>query len=715
MPTATRSPRRGDYDRYRARQAEISRARSLVGRDIGRLPPVVNPARKRACRLDLERFGLTYFPERFPLPLAAFHREGIEVLQHATHVGGRSVIAWPRGSGKDSWIEVEIIRALVYGLRRFVGLIGATEAHARRSLKKIKRELERNDRLAEDFPEVCYPIRRLDRNPLRARMQLYRGRPTLIEWTEESLTLPTIPGKRSSGAAVFVAGITGAIRGPSILGPDGQPIRPDMVIINDAQTRESAGSPTQTAQREAIVLDDVLQLAGPDVEIAATMLCTVIYRGDLSARFLDPEKHPDWRPLRARMLDSFPTATELWDQYAEIRRAGLREGDHGKAATEFYAANRAAMDAGGRVSWPARKKRSELSGLQSAMNLFIDNRRGFFAEAQNEPEDLDAARNMKRLTADAVAARVNGADPLTVPPNHTRLTAFIDLGQRCHWFAVVAWSETFAGAVVDWGTWPAQNRTMFAADDARPSLLTAFAGNPQITTEDQRVYAGLDAVAAEVLDRSYPLVGGGSMRVELALVDSGRWTKTVYDWFTRRATRPGGQILPSKGFARTTTSRGVSEWKPRPGERKGYHWRLTSGDYGKTRAVQFDPDAWKTFVYSSLTAAPGGSTGLWLFGRSPARHELLAHHCTAEVAAPVTLRGMTFDKWELLPHKPDNHLWDCLVGCAVAGSVLGLQWSASPDGAGEVPRPRARTLGEMQADARKQAGDVRRRRGGFRR
>jgi len=714
MP-ATQPTRRGDYDRYRARQAEISRERSLLGRDIGRLPRVADPQRKRSCRRDLERFGLTYFPDRFPLPLATFHRIGLEVLERATHTGGRSVLAWPRGSGKDSWVEVEILRALLYGHRRFVGLIGATEAHARRSLKKIKRELERNELLAADFPEVCHPVRKLERNPIRARMQTYRDQPTLMEWTEDSLILPTIPGKPASGSAVFVAGITGAIRGPSILGPDGEAIRPDMVIINDAQTRESAASPTQTAQREAIVLDDVLMLAGPDVEIAATMLCTVIYRGDLSDRFLNPEKHPGWRAVRTRMLETFPTDMDLWDQYAEIRRAGLREGDRGRAGNVFYLEHRAAMDGGGLVSWPARKQAAEISGLQSAMNLYIDNRRGFFAEAQNEPEDVEALRNAKHLIADKVAARTNGVDRFTIPPNHPRLTAFVDLGQLCHWYAVVAWSERFAGAVIDYGTWPRQNRTVFAADDARPSLVSLFAGHPQITTEDQRIYAGLEGLAAEVLDRPYSLVGGGNQPIELALIDSGRWTSTVYQFVDRRAARiGGGQVYPSKGFARTTTSRGVSEWKPKPGERKGYHWRLTSGDYGRTRAVQFDPDAWKTVVHSSLTAAAGGAMGLWLFGRSAGAHELLGAHCAAETATPATVRGMTFDKWEQLPARPDNHLWDCLVGAAVAASVLGVQWSATADGSTE-PRPRGRTLAEMQADARRQAAEDRGRREGDRR
>ena len=306
----------------------------------------------------------------------------------------------------------------------------------------------------------------------------------------------------------------------------------------------------------------------------------------------------------------------LWDQYAEVRRGGLREGDKGKMGTAFYAERRAAMDAGGVVSWPERKKKSELSGLQAAMNLFIDNRRGFFAEAQNEPEDAEALRNAKHLAADAVGARLSGVDQFTIPPQHTRLTAFVDCGQLCHWYAVVAWTEKFGGAVIDYGAWPRQNRAFFAADDARPSLVSTYAGHPQITTEDQRIYAGLEGLTAEVLGRRYPLIGGVERHVEICLVDSGKWTKTVYQFAERYAAQFGCPIYPSKGFGRTRTARGISEWKPRPGERKGYHWRLTSGDYGKTRAVQFDPDAWKTVIHASLTAAAGGAMGLWLFGKA---------------------------------------------------------------------------------------------------
>jgi hypothetical protein len=93
--------------------------------------------------------------------------------------------------------------------------------------------------------------------------------------------------------------------------------------------------------------------------------------------------------------------------------------------------------------------------------------------------------------------------------------------------------------------------------------------------------------------------------------------------------------------------------------------------------VQFDPDAWKTFLWERLTAPPGGTGWFGLYGRKADAHELLAEHLAAECAEPVTIRGGTFDKWQEKPHRPDNHLLDCLVGCAVAASVQGARFDSS--------------------------------------
>jgi len=112
--------------------------------------------------------------------------------------------------------------------------------------------------------------------------------------------------------------------------------------------------------------------------------------------------------------------------------------------------------------------------------------------------------------------------------------------------------------------------------------------------------------------------------------------------------------------------------------------------------VDFETDQWKSHLFSSLTTPPGGSTGFWLYGKSAEAHRMLSKHCAAEFSTQITLRGTTFDKWEILPHRPDNHLWDVLVGNAVAASVSGLQWQATGEPAPHRVRKRM-TYAEQRA------------------
>ena len=691
--------RSAQYDSQREGAAQRSRERSQAGREIGPLPQVAHPRRKARCKKSLRAFCETYFPGRFPWPFAECHVTAIERMEACAREGGLFAAAMPRGSGKTTVAECAVLWAVLYGLRRFVVLVQATEKLAAKSLKKIQRELETNALLLEDFPEVCWPIRALERNTQRARQQTLDGELTRMEWTADSVTLASVPGSASGGAILHVVGVTGAVRGLSTLGPGGEIVRPDMVLIDDAQTRDSAKSPTQTADREAVVTDDVLGLAGPGTAIAAVVLCTVIYPDDLSDRFLSPDRHPEWQGVRTRMLESYPERMDLWDEYAEVREESFRSGDRGRRANDFYAERREEMDRGARVSWPERQKKGELSGVQSAMNLYIDNPRGFKAEYQNEPDPVGGAGASRELHPDEVCSRLSGLPRMEVPREATRLVAMIDVGKSLHWYAVAAWDDRFGGSVLDYGCWPRQSRANFAADDPRPGLADVFPGVPETTA----IYQGLEALVQEVLGRTYfREQTGEALKVERCLIDSGYQSQTVYQFW--RACPHAGVIYPSKGFGRTNTARGVAGWKPRPGERSGHHWRLTMSEAGRGRMVQFDSDEWKTFLHERLTTPPGAPGHLTLFGRDAHAHEMLGEHFAAEYSDLAAVRGEQFDKWYQRPDRPDNHLWDCLVGCAVAASVQGLVWQASPSPGQQQPQHQRRKLSEVQRARQSQRG-----------
>ncbi len=69
----------------------------------------------------------------------------------------------------------------------------------------------------------------------------------------------------------------------------------------------------------------------------------------------------------------------LWERYAEIRAEGMRGGDGGGAATEFYRQNQARWMKS-IVAWQERFNYDELSAIQHAMNLKLQDEAAFFAE-----------------------------------------------------------------------------------------------------------------------------------------------------------------------------------------------------------------------------------------------------------------------------------------------------------------------------------------------
>ena len=260
----------------------------------------------------------------------------------------------------------------------------------------------------------------------RCAGQLYKGERTRITWTSNEIVLPTVEGSRASGIIVRVAGITGRIRGMKFKRSDGRNVRPSLVVIDDPQTSESAGSLEQTRKRVRVLAGDILGLAGPGQKISGIMPCTIIRPGDMADIILNRNTHPDWNGEKTRMVYRFPTNMKLWEEYAEIRAEALRTEGNFQKATEFYLANREAMDAGAEVSWEARFNHDEVSALQHAMNLKFQDEAAFQSEYQNDPLPDDTADD-SLLSVDEICAKINGLARRRVPLKCDRLTMFVDV------------------------------------------------------------------------------------------------------------------------------------------------------------------------------------------------------------------------------------------------------------------------------------------------
>jgi phage terminase large subunit GpA-like protein len=112
--------------------------------------------------------------------------------------------------------------------------------------------------------------------------------------------------------------------------------------------------------------------------------------------------------------------------------------------------------------------------------------------------------------------------------------------------------------------------------------------------------------------------------------------------------------------------------------------------------IEIDTNYWKSFVHERLRTAMGDAGCLSMFGRKAVQHRLFAEHLTAEYRVRTEGRGRTVDEWKVPAHRPDNHWFDCVVGCAAAASMQGVEHI----GAAVLPRRECRRLrlSEIQRD-----------------
>jgi len=244
----------------------------------------------------------------------------------------------------------------------------------------------------------------------------------------------------------------------------------------------------------------------------------------MADQILDRDKHPTWQGQRTKLVYAFPANEKLWERYAQIRADSFRSDGDGHEATEFYREHRDQMDAGSVVAWPQRHNEDELSAIQHAMNLKLQDERAFWAEYQNEPLPEDEG-DVDQLTAEQVAAKVNGHAPGEVPLAASHLTMFIDVQGKLLFHTVVAWEDDFTGYVLEYGAYPEQRRALFTLRDVQKTLGQAAPG----AGLEGSVYAGLEDLTGDYLSRRWRRDDGAELQIERCLIDA----RVVDEWKLR--------------------------------------------------------------------------------------------------------------------------------------------------------------------------------------
>jgi hypothetical protein len=657
----------GRAEARRAQQRQLGNARTAWSQEIGEIPPPKDPARRAAALADFKEFLHAYFtgPDaRFYAPFSKDHLRVIDLLQHTIRTGESCAVAMPRGSGKTSIIELAPVWAVLNGFWFFVPVVAANKKLAISILDSIKSVFQTNELFAEDFPEYVIPVKHIENEPRRCLGQHYQGVPTGIQWAPDHIRFAEIRDRGVKGGILWASGLTAALRGLRLTLNDGTLVRPDGGILDDPQTDKSARSVTQTAQRMGLIRGAIRYWPSPGKRLSVFAAVTVIQPHDLADRLLDP-KETGWRVIRTKSLYAFPESMPLWFKYQEKRREEKLLGRLDDAAN-FYRANRAAMDAGAILAWPEKPlSPGYFSALQELMDAYLDDPDKFMAEHQQEPVAPDAG--LSRISPEVVAKKVNGRPRGEVPPSCPFLVAYIDTHDRAFFWTVLAFEQSFKPYVVDYGAFPEQPVREFTLATLQRTLRRRY---PHRTT-DAAIFAGQDELVAHLYERRFKK-GDYTAGIDLVLADTGYKLDL---WQQTKTKHP--RLVLTKGTGIKAGNLPMLEWQKRPGEVIGDHWITPPAKHREHPVTMIDVNHWKTVVIDAVAAAPGEPGSLTFFGDSQTVHPLFASHLDAEAFVETEGFGRKVVEWKPKPGKPDNHWFDCTVGCFVGASILG----ARPEGA----------------------------------
>lgn len=664
------SPR--DFDAYHA----ASRAKTSAERvalhtarksDIGELPPCADPVTRTDCADDLVRFGTHYCAELLRRPPAPRIAEVLASLAAVIRNGGRLHLRLPRGKGKSTWVKIALLWSLLYGYRRFAVVFSANAVNAKAIIRDICRLLEHSPRFLADFPEVAVAFRALGGVTQRCAAQTYRGRRTEIAISSENIRLPVIEDSPASGALIVSRGLAAGVRGLIDMAT-----RPDFVFLDDPQTSAKARSPRATETQESLVTQDILGLGGHDQNISAILATTPLCHSDLSERFADTSRHPEWVTHTLPLVLQMPTETDLWEEFAQKYNQDQRAGRFDNpTSTAFYAANRAAMDEGAVLLDPGDAAPGELSSLHHAMLI----RCKFGPEAFRSEYQMAIRQASALYTLDParLASRLTQSPILQLPQQCNRLFAFCDVNAAAD--AALRWCVLAVGdrnttAIVAYGRHPQRGR-LYPEHTPADAVANAIAN-------------GLAHITATLETLPFHRHDGAPAALEALCFDGG-WQTTAVAAFTQ-AVRAPFRVIWSKGFGFRNYKQKMALGDP------GHFCHLSeSRDNGFFLAIHVD--YWREYAQRTFYASPLQPGSCAFYGSDPEAHG----HFAAEVAAEqlqdkgISDRGFDFWQWHITG---PNHYGDTLTGCFALASYYkalspptGLA-APAPITPAAAPRPR---------------------------
>jgi len=360
--------------------------RKIVAQSIspfGRTTAKQRRERKARAEASLRAFAETYFPHYCTKPFSKMHADMFERYQRAIDDalaagdGSKLAHAAPRGNAKSTITTLILpLWCIVARKRRFGVIVSDTTDQANEFLEFVKTELEVNERLREDFPDVC-------------------GEGS--KWAIGHIVTRNGVKFRCFGARKRMRGVRHGAQ------------RPDLVIGDDLENDENVETHEQRNKSRNWFFKALMKIGARGTVFV--IVGTLLHYASLLADLL---KQPGWKSRKHQAVIRWSDAPKLWEQW---ERLYVTEGED--AASAFYEAHREEMLAGTEVLWPEEEDYLYLMTMR-----LTDGPAYFDSEKQNEPinpdeclfnEDwfvyIDDEEILQRLQRGEYKIKVGACDP----------------------------------------------------------------------------------------------------------------------------------------------------------------------------------------------------------------------------------------------------------------------------------------------------------------
>ncbi len=324
--------------------------------------------RKELGRKSILNFARIYFPQYMTSSSPSFHKDICKCLMDISEKrNGRLSIAAPRGHAKSTVASLfYVLWSICYNKERFILILSATAKQAQTLLSDITTALETNDKLREDFPDICSKVGDVK-----------------TKWTQHEII---------TGNDIKVAALGWE---QSFRGIRHHQDRPTLIILDDIDSEKNTYN---ASYREKLYKDftQTISNAGRLKGFNMVAVGTLLHLDSLLSKLTKPGEFPTWDRETYKAVISFSKREDLWQTWNNILHSidSYNEESGLKAADKFFKENKQEMLKGTEVLWPEVEDYYQLMKIKYGQGSYA-----FDTEKQNDPRNAkDCIYNPDKFT-----------------------------------------------------------------------------------------------------------------------------------------------------------------------------------------------------------------------------------------------------------------------------------------------------------------------------